>query len=337
MLDYSREFIVLAERLNYASAAEHLHMSTSALSRHIADLEQELEFPSSIARPSPSPPRASTIWNPSTTLSAIWTGLSREAKKSPPKTGAPSLSICFPAAQRSRIFKRHDTFSVSPCMCRMSTLIREGKAKTTQEAMELFNAEMRDCGHPMETCICTGKNAERQIEIGAGREITAEEAIAILENSVKEGMIIETVYTKDAENICSCHADCCLNVGGIRALNGGPAVTKNYSNFTLMHKKDECIKCGMCEKQCPMYAITMDDEGYPIVDSACVRCGQCATVCPQGVRGLKLKPEEELPYIPQTLEEDYELKAHVRISKGYLYDITSQDEMKEIADAVAQA
>ncbi|MEC4272605.1 4Fe-4S binding protein [Adlercreutzia sp. R25] len=235
------------------------------------------------------------------------------------------------------IFKRHDTFSVSPCMCRVSTLIREGKAKTTQEAMELFNAEMRDCGHPMETCICTGKNAEWQIEIGAGREITAEEAIAILENSVKEGMIIETVYTKDAENICSCHADCCLNVGGIRALNGGPAVTKNYSNFTLMHKKDECIKCGMCEKQCPMYAITMDDEGYPIVDSACVRCGQCATVCPQGVRGLKLKPEEDLPYIPQTLEEDYELKARVRISKGYLYDITSQDEMKEIADAVAQA
>lgn len=45
MLDYSREFIVLAERLNYASAAEHLHMSTSALSRHIADLEQELGFP----------------------------------------------------------------------------------------------------------------------------------------------------------------------------------------------------------------------------------------------------------------------------------------------------
>lgn len=234
------------------------------------------------------------------------------------------------------IFKRHDKFSVSPCMCRVSTLIREGKAKTTQEAMELFNEQMRDCGHPMDTCICTGKNAEWQIEIGAGREITADEAIAILENSVKEGLIIETVYTKDAENICSCHADCCLNVGGVRAMNGGPAI-ENYSNFDLMHKKEECIKCGTCEKQCPMMAITMDDEGYPIVDNACVRCGQCATVCPQGVRGLKLKPEDKLPYIPQTLEEDYEAKARVRIAKGYIYDITSQDDMNEIVASAAQA
>lgn len=232
------------------------------------------------------------------------------------------------------IFKRHKTFSVSPCMCRVSTLIREGKATTTQEAMDLFNAEMRDCGHPMETCICTGKNAEWLIEIGAGREITAEEGIAILENSVKEGLIIETVFTKDAENICSCHADCCLNVGAVRALNGGPAI-KNYSNFDLMHQKDNCIKCGMCEKQCPMFAISMDADGYPIVDNACVRCGQCATVCPQGVRGLKLKPEEELPYIPQTLEEDYELKARVRIGKGYCFDITSQEDMEAIVASLA--
>ena len=65
------------------------------------------------------------------------------------------------------IFKRHETLSVSPCMCRVSTLMREGKATTTQEAMEKFNVEMRDCGHPMETCICTGKNAEWIIEIGA--------------------------------------------------------------------------------------------------------------------------------------------------------------------------
>lgn len=232
------------------------------------------------------------------------------------------------------IFKRHDTFSVSPCMCRVSTLMREGKAATTQEAMDLFKAQMRDCGHPMETCICTGKNAEWLIEIGAGREITAEEGIAIVENSVKEGLIIETVFTKDAENICSCHADCCLNVGAVRALNGGPAIV-NYSNFTLMHQKENCIKCGTCEKQCPMFAITMDEEGYPIVDNACVRCGQCATVCPQGARGLKLKPEEELPYIPQTLEEDYEAKARVRIGKGYCFDITSQKEMEEKVAAMA--
>lgn len=44
MLEYSREFIELAMRLNYTTAAEQLHLSTSALSRHIADLESELGF-----------------------------------------------------------------------------------------------------------------------------------------------------------------------------------------------------------------------------------------------------------------------------------------------------
>lgn len=60
----------------------------------------------------------------------------------------------------------------------------------------------------------------------------------------EEGLIIETVFTKDVENICSCHADCCPNVGAVRQLNGGPAI-KNYSNFNLMHQKENCIKCGM--------------------------------------------------------------------------------------------
>lgn len=231
------------------------------------------------------------------------------------------------------ILKRHDKFAVSPCMCRTSTLIREGKAATTQEAMASYS-EMRDCGHPTETCIVTGKQAEFFIEIGAGREITAQEAEDILQRSVDAGLILDTVYTKEVENICSCHCDCCLYVGAIRKVNGGPAV-ENCSHFNLVHDKDNCIGCGMCEKQCPMHAIVMNEEGSPIVDSACVRCGQCATVCPQKARGLKLKDETEMLELPEDLADFYERKARIRASKGYLFDITSQEEMQAVANEIA--
>lgn len=214
---------------------------------------------------------------------------------------------------------RYDTISVSPCVCRYKQMIQAG-------------TDHLDCGHDVcgdgsiETCICTGEQAEFMIEIGAGRPITNDEAKAIIESAVDEGMIIETVFTRKAENICLCHSDCCLNVGAVRRLNGGPAI-EAYSNFYLAHDEADCIGCGACVDRCPMHSISMDEEtGLPIVDNACVRCGQCALVCPVGARGLVLKPEEDRPYIPQCLAEDNEIKARVRAAKGYLFDYAGQGE-----------
>lgn len=44
MLEYSKEFMVLAGCLNYRTAALELNISQPSLSRHIADLEKELGF-----------------------------------------------------------------------------------------------------------------------------------------------------------------------------------------------------------------------------------------------------------------------------------------------------
>jgi ferredoxin len=45
--------------------------------------------------------------------------------------------------------------------------------------------------------------------------------------------------------------------------------------------KDDCIQCGACESECSKGAISMDAEGYYVIDAAkCEDCGDCVGVCP---------------------------------------------------------
>jgi ferredoxin len=43
---------------------------------------------------------------------------------------------------------------------------------------------------------------------------------------------------------------------------------------------EECIKCGACEAECPVDAITEGEETYVIDPDICISCGACASVCP---------------------------------------------------------
>lgn len=45
-----------------------------------------------------------------------------------------------------------------------------------------------------------------------------------------------------------------------------------------------CLGFGTCVKNCPFGAMTMSEEGLPIVDeNKCTGCGKCETVCPKKV------------------------------------------------------
>lgn len=42
---------------------------------------------------------------------------------------------------------------------------------------------------------------------------------------------------------------------------------------------DRCIKCGACEPECPVEAISEGDAQYVIDADLCIDCGACAAVC----------------------------------------------------------
>lgn len=45
---------------------------------------------------------------------------------------------------------------------------------------------------------------------------------------------------------------------------------------------DACIKCGACEAECPVGAISEGDATYVIDADTCISCGACAGTCPVG-------------------------------------------------------
>lgn len=225
-----------------------------------------------------------------------------------------------------QIVARHDIIGVSPCQCRMARMVREGNDPVPPIGSEELKTFMDpNCGHPIETCLSFGEEAAYYIERGIAREITQDEAIAILERSVEHGMVIQSCYTRDTEIICSCHGDCCGILGGYVAAGPEAAAAANSypnnSNYDLVYDKENCIKCGSCVDQCTMFAITLDEEKYPVVNDLCVRCGQCGMVCPQGVRTLTLneKAPERFLTQPATLLEDYNMQAKFRFENGWIH------------------
>ncbi|MBN2301687.1 MAG: 4Fe-4S binding protein [Lentisphaerae bacterium] len=46
-------------------------------------------------------------------------------------------------------------------------------------------------------------------------------------------------------------------------------------------KAEDCVACGVCVEECPVGAISIDNQVAIIDENECIRCGKCHDVCPQ--------------------------------------------------------
>lgn len=181
-------------------------------------------------------------------------------------------------------------FAILPCICREKKKKQGKDCKITERE---------------ETCLAIGDFADGAIRNDLGRKIELDEAISILEENQKAGMVLQPSNSQKADFICSC-CGCCCGMLNIHKTLPKP-VDFWASNYFVAVDIDLCEGCGNCEKKCQVNAVKIpeDTQKAAINLSRCIGCGLCTLVCPTKAITLNKKSKEVTP--PTDREELYDI------------------------------
>ncbi|WP_300460853.1 4Fe-4S binding protein [Desulfobacula sp.] len=198
--------------------------------------------------------------------------------------------------QVENIIKSQSKILVAPCICRREhAMVGKG------------------CGKLSESCLIFGGGAYIYESRGIGRTISQEEALNIVKEGVKQGLVPQPSNAKKPLNICLCCSCCCQILKNIKEFEAPAKIVS--SNFQARVDEEECTGCQACEEICPMDAIEMDEKKIVArVDlNRCIGCGLCVTACEFDAVSLKDKSETERIEPPANLVETY---MNIAMEKG---------------------
>jgi len=177
-------------------------------------------------------------------------------------------------------------FAILECICRNKKSMGGNPCKATNRK---------------ETCLGIGEMSKVFVEIGAGRDISKAEAISIIEENQKEGLVLQPSNTKDIDFVCSCCGCCC----GMLSMHKTLPKPLDYwaTNYYAVVDTNTCAGCGSCETSCQVDAVKVSEKNdYAVVNlDRCIGCGVCVSNCPNESITLLKKPKETSP--PQSREE----------------------------------
>ena len=181
-------------------------------------------------------------------------------------------------------------FVINECICRKKKSI-EGKSCQVTDRKE--------------TCLAVGSMGRMALISASGREITRVEAISIIEQNQKQGLVLQPSNTVRAEFICSCCGCCC---GMLRIQKSLPKPLDFWTaNYYAAVERTTCESCGACVKRCQVGAVCIAQKKQPAVVNLdrCIGCGMCVPACPVQSITLVKKPAEVRP--PQTREDLHDI------------------------------
>ncbi|MDD3217763.1 MAG: 4Fe-4S binding protein [Lachnospiraceae bacterium] len=143
---------------------------------------------------------------------------------------------------------------------------------TTCDCRSIFE----NCKHSRETCISFSNDYNSPADRGHARKISVSEAVELVINCDKEGLI----HTLEGSHgMCNCCGDCCFEYRAAKICNtiGTFPITHTIATY----QKEACVKCGLCVRRCPMKAFTKEDDTIVFDSNVCIGCGICVNACPK--------------------------------------------------------
>lgn len=209
------------------------------------------------------------------------------------------------------IIENHTVFTVQPCGCRSSALLK-GEMEEYEDG----------CMH----CFVFGELAEYFLSTDAGYPpLTKEEVLEECDRLMDLGYVPELAFLENPDVLCWCKPERCTMLTAHRNLNGETVSFAHATAYLLDYDQDACIQCNTCVDRCPMHSVSINEEGYPAIDRACVGCGQCALTCPADARTLYLKDEDKIPALPADLTEQFIWQATDRMATNRVIDFVGSE------------
>ncbi len=181
----------------------------------------------------------------------------------------------LPSQTVEDIINKFDDIAVGYCFCRQRRSLLGDPCSTAA---------------PTLNCFTFGKSARHTAAQGFAKKITKEEALKIMKEAEKAGLIHKAFHPGSRESspetsICNCCKDCC-DTFQLWSSGTFPLINSTYHLSVI--DEAACTGCGTCVEWCPTDAIVLNEEGLAQRDeNACLGCGVCSRFCPEEAISLQ--------------------------------------------------
>jgi len=193
-----------------------------------------------------------------------------------------------------KVVDSFEYYTVSTCPCRQR---------------HNLDPEMKDCHHPLESCLHFEELGHYIVEHDMGREIDRQETLDILKQAADSGLVHAiSAWQRKPDTICNCCSCCCLFLESYHKL--GHAKSLDASNYSVQVEAATCKACGLCLKRCPMDALQLTysskaknkfSKAVGVKLASCIGCGVCVHKCP--TQSLALRRKQEVSPPPETVRD----------------------------------